>query len=255
PPERSVYVCNGDLALLFLSPTFYGSNGTAKRWLARGMARYMLQNAGRARRYRLLLANSGFTRDLMAFLYATPFAGVLYPPVDPEVFSPAATPGDRPYVVAVARNSNEQGLDTLRAIAERLPLCVIGGAEVPGATNVGRIADAELRQLFSGARFTVFPIVSELFGYAVAESLSCGTPVLTIDSGGPAEQVDDGRNGWRAGDSAALVAIAERLWRDGYPETFRAEALRSAERFALSNVARTFLEHLDRLTPPRAGPA
>ena len=92
----------------------------------------------------------------------------------------------------------------------------------------------------------MFPMVSELFGYAVAESLSCGTPVLCYDSGGPAEQVEDGRSGWKVRTPEEFVSTAVRLVRDGYADEFRSASLRAATRFALPTVAQGFLEHLAR---------
>ncbi len=249
PSTHSVYVCNGDLALLFLSPPFYSSHGVAKRWLARGMSRYILQNAERARRYRLLLANSLFTKNFMTFLYATQFAGVVYPPVDPAAFAPELPAPGQAYALAIARNENEQGLETLRRVAARIPLRVVGGARVPGAINLGRVSDPELRHLYAGARVTISPIVSELFGYSVAESLSCGTPVLTLDSGGPSEQIEDGRNGWRVHGAETLIETAVRLVREGYDDRIRAEAVRSAARFSIPTVARSFLGYLEALGP------
>ena len=42
------------------------------------------------------------------------------------------------------------------------------------------------------ARFTVFPSLNEGFGLPVAESLACGTPVITSDFGSMKEIADDG---------------------------------------------------------------
>jgi glycosyltransferase involved in cell wall biosynthesis len=236
PTARSVYVCNGDLSLMFLSGSFYRTHGTAKRWLSRGMATYIRQNAARARRYRLLLGNCEFTRNFMAYLYGVPFAGSVYPPVDLDLFRPGA-PGGSPYLLAVARNLNEQGLDVLEEIASTVPLRLVGGAKVPGAESMGVVDDDRFAQLYAGARFCVAPVVSELFGYAVAESLACGTPVLAFDCAGPAEQIRHGQNGWLAHSSSEFVGTSRRLFTDGYPEAMRAAARASAERFGLAAAA------------------
>jgi glycosyltransferase involved in cell wall biosynthesis len=243
PTARSVYICNGDLSLMFLSPSFFSSHGSAKRWLSRGMATYIRQNAARARRYQLLLGNCEFTRNFMSYLYGVPFAGSVYPPVDLERFRPVPSSGT-PYVLAVARNLNEQGLDLLEEIASSVPVRLVGGATVRGAESMGIVPDEEFARLYSGARFCVAPVVSELFGYAVAESLACGTPALVFNCAGPAEQVRHGENGWLARSPAEFVGLARRLFLDGYPDAMRAAARASAARFGLGAGAQRLLDYI-----------
>src|SRR5205085_1195336 len=58
--------------------------------------------------------------------------------------------------------------------------------------------------LFGGyrvARFTVFPSINEGFGLPVAESLACGTPVITSNFGSTREIAEGGD----AGGGALLV--------------------------------------------------
>ena len=50
--------------------------------------------------------------------------------------------------------------------------------------NVG---EAELWSLYRTASFTVFPSLTEGFGLPIAESLICGTPVITSNYGAMAE--------------------------------------------------------------------
>lgn len=195
PGGRSAFICNGDLSLLFLNPRFYSEGGWIKRILARRSSRFVLQNATYASRFNLLLANSEFTRQFMSYLYRLPFRGVVYPPVDLAVFRPSSAPEGEPYLIALARNQAEEGLDLLERVARRARLYVVGGAEVPGARNLGVVSDERLALLLSQARATVFPVIAEFFGYAVAESLACGTPVVCFDNGGPAEMVSTSHAG------------------------------------------------------------
>jgi glycosyltransferase involved in cell wall biosynthesis len=249
PAERAVYVCNGDLSLMFLSSSFFRSHGTAKRWLSLGMAGYIRQNAARARRYQLLLGNCEFTRNFMSYLYGVPFAGSVYPPVDLERFRPGPA-SDTPYVLAVARNVNEQGLEILEEIASSVPVRLVGGARVPGTQSMGVVSDAEFATLYAGARFSLTPVVSELFGYAVAESLACGTPVLAFNCAGPGEQIRHGENGWLVRTATEFVGLARRLFLDGYPETMRATARASSERFGIDAGARRLLGYLAEAEAP-----
>ena len=245
PPERSVYLSNGDLALMLLSQAFYTSHPMAKSFVARGTSRLILRNAAFARQYKVLLANSEFTRGLMSFLYATPFSGVVYPPVDLNFFRPTATEGrSGNYVLAVARNSDEQGIPILTELAAKVPLHVAGGASVPGAQNLGVIPEDALRAEYCGASFLLFPVASELFGYAVAEALACGTPVMAYRSGGPAEQIQDGQTGWLVRTGREAVARSLSVFHEGVSSQMRLAARRSAERFSIASSAKALLSSL-----------
>lgn len=59
-------------------------------------------------------------------------------------------------------------------------------------TWLGVVPNDELVARYAEAWVTVLPSEAELFGLAVVESLACGTPVVTLDRGGPAEIVRPG---------------------------------------------------------------
>lgn len=248
PPSRSAYLSQGDLSLMFLSPPFYRTHPLAKRWVARDLARAVLQNAQRARRFRVLLANSEFTRHVMSYLYGVTFQDRIYPPVDLERFRPSSSPPGR-YAVAVARNVNEQGLELLRELAQELPIHVVGGASVEGTADLGEVSDEQMARELAGATVTLAPVVSELFGYSVAESLACGTPVLAFDCGGPSEQVRPGWNGWLARSPAEFVAMARAAFSSGYPSEWHQHARESATKFGLQVSAERLLEALRQAAP------
>ncbi len=69
-------------------------------------------------------------------------------------------------------------------------------AELQGANRpvhvVNAITDAELWAAYRLARFTVFPSLNEGFGLPAAESLACGTPVITSAFGSMREIAADG---------------------------------------------------------------
>jgi glycosyltransferase involved in cell wall biosynthesis len=56
----------------------------------------------------------------------------------------------------------------------------------PGVDH-GRLPDAEMWRVCASAAFTVFPSLHEGFGLPVAESLACGTPVVTTAYGSTRE--------------------------------------------------------------------
>ncbi|MCC2312921.1 glycosyltransferase family 4 protein [Cellulomonas xiejunii] len=134
-------------------------------------------------------------------------------PVDPA--QDGAAPGGRPRVLCVGSHEPHKNHDTVLHAAERLwraghefELVLIGG---PGwrseefsrriehvrslgrpVTHLGRVTDDELWQAFRDARFSVFVSLHEGFGLPVAESLACGTPVVTSSYGSLAELARDG---------------------------------------------------------------
>ncbi len=72
----------------------------------------------------------------------------------------------------------------------------------------GRVARAKLPEFYSRAAATIFPsLVYENAPMVIAESLSCGTPVIVSRLGGAPEIIREGENGatFTPGDAADLV--------------------------------------------------
>jgi glycosyltransferase involved in cell wall biosynthesis len=242
--SRSAYVTNGDLSLLFSRPMPTGFKDLGVRALSVGMSYQLRRHARLAAEYTKLFANSRFTQRFMSFLYGLPFSGVVFPPIDSEVFRPLESVSGLRYVLALARNNAEQNLAILSSLAAEVPVVVAGGADVPGCRCVGKVSDSELAKLYSGAEFLTFPAVSEFFGYAVAESLSCGTPALVFDYGGPSELISNGINGWKVSDSSQFLATALQVFRSGTPGRMRQACVESSQAFDLSIVAQGLVNQL-----------
>jgi glycosyltransferase involved in cell wall biosynthesis len=138
---------------------------------------------------------------------------VLYPPPPVREYR---CDGYGDYIFAVSRLTPLKRFDlVLRALAEPVAAgirCVIAGeggqlAELVRLRGnldledrvefVGRIDDEQLVQHLARCRAVVFPPVNEDYGIVTVESFSCGKPVVTChDSGGVAELVRDGENGF-----------------------------------------------------------
>lgn len=250
PGSRRAYICNGDLSLLFLNPRFYREGGWVKSLLSRRSSKFVLQNARYASQFDLLLANSEFTRGFMSYLYRLPFTGVVYPPVDQAVFRPTEGQDRVPYLIAVARNQAEEGLDLLERVARRARLFVVGGAEVPGAMNLGVVPDERLAELLSQARATVFPVVAEFFGYAVAESLACGTPVVCLNGGGPAEMISSSKAGLVARTAQDFVSESLHRFNEEPTRELRALARRGGARYSIEESADSLIHAMEEWIAP-----
>ena len=247
PRCRKAFVCNGDFALLFATRGFYRQGRPLKEMLSLNMARTILRNAQLARLYDFRFANSRFTQSFMSYLYELPFEGVLYPPVDPDVFHPCPSRSSQKFALSLMRNANEQNIGVLEQIAARIPMKVVGSAKIQGAESTGIVSDAELARLYGSAQFLAFPIVSEFFGYAVAESIACATPALVMSGAGPSEIIHgEVTAGWVATNETDFVAKAIDLYENGFDPSVRGLALESSHRFSLDSVGRGFLSQLHR---------
>ena len=58
-------------------------------------------------------------------------------------------------------------------------LRALAGDHLPKIHLLGRVADEDLRSLYTNAICTVFPSLAEGFGLPIIESFSCGTPAVT----------------------------------------------------------------------------
>ena len=76
---------------------------------------------------------------------------------------------------------------------------------------VGRLSDAEMIDHLARCRAVVFPPFNEDYGFVTVEAFMCGKPVITCaDSGGPAELVRDGVNGYVTAPTPESLASAMR---------------------------------------------
>ncbi len=77
----------------------------------------------------------------------------------------------------------------------------------------GRVSEAAKVAYYNLADLLVFPSSLEGFGFAVAEAMSCGLPVVVSDQGALPELVEDGKGGFvcRDGDTGAFVRATLQL--------------------------------------------
>lgn len=109
---------------------------------------------------------------------------------------------------------------------------------------VGRLEETALLQHLSACRAVVFPPFDEDYGFVTMEAFSAGKAVITCrDSGGPAELVRDGVNGYVADATPESLARAMRALMDDRTLAIRCgEAARvDAEALTWSGAVETLL--------------
>jgi glycosyltransferase involved in cell wall biosynthesis len=138
------------------------------------------------------------------------------------------------YLFGVSRLAPLKRFDlVLRALAEPVAAgikCVIAGdgAELEKLKQlrshleldhrvqfVGRLTDEEMIGHLARCRAVIFAPFNEDYGFVTVEAFMCGKPVITChDSGGPAEQVQDGDRGYVTDPTPEGLAAAMRRLMD-----------------------------------------
>jgi len=132
-------------------------------------------------------------------------ATVIYPPVNCDAFT-LVSAREEDYYLIVSRLIPYKRIDLAVDAFTRLgiPLKIVGSggrdlAALRGRAGrnvefVGRVSDAELKQLYARCRALVFP-GEEDFGIAPLEANASGRPVIAYAGGGALDTVVDGRTG------------------------------------------------------------
>lgn len=189
----------------------------------------------------LVIAGSGWLGDVLSHFGGLNCRGVVYPPTDLTKFRPVSGRTRDSYVFAIGDNKDIDP-SLIASVSRKVPVLKAGSYHIDGAVNLGYISDEELCSAYSGGVLTLFPTNLEQFGLSVAESLACGTPVLTFPWQGPGELVLDGKTGWKASTREGFVEKAVSIFQEGYDETMREYCRRFAEeKLSTTASAKTFL--------------
>lgn len=178
---------------------------------------------------------------------------VLYPPLDTGIYHPTQQFREEGYCLAYLGKEVDTRM-LLRVADAGIPILLFGSkvtklpAEIRnhrGIEILKHVSEAELAELYTHARFTLFPFTTEPFGYVPVESMACGTPVLTYARHGPAETVVDGRTGWLCRSSEEFAAKAVALWNEGsVPSAMRAACVERAQRFNVPTIVQQWMSLL-----------
>lgn len=179
---------------------------------------------------RAVLANSKLTATMLHILYDVETAGVVYPPVDTDVFRPTSRENEKSdeVILYLGSHAGDSRMIDLQAIVDEVTrkgykINVIGNtslatklAEKGKGTNLHqRLGDEELARLYSTCKVTICPQKWETFGYVPAESMACGTPVVAYNCMGCQETVVDNVTGRLANNREELLRHIDFILRLG----------------------------------------
>lgn len=176
---------------------------------------------------------------------------VVYPPINVEKYELSTEePGD--YFITVSRLIMYKRLDIIIEACKKTkqPLKIVGNGPdkeklmklaegAPWIQFMGRVSDAELKDLYAKARAFIFA-AEEDFGIVPVEAMACGRPVIAYGRGGVTESVEEGATGAFFNEQTAeslaelLEKFAEKSYNSGYvrkqAERFNAERFKAEMR-------------------------
>ncbi len=174
-----------------------------------------------------VLANSAFSKQSIDSIYGTQSI-VCYPGVDVNLFKQDPQPKEN-FIFSVGSLTPLKGfnfiVEALGAIPKdiRPPLKIANNFTNPPekdfilnlANKLGVIIELEsaiddqtLVSLYNRALITVYTPYREPFGLVAIESMACGTPIISINEGGPLETVLHGETGFLVKRDPTAIAEA-----------------------------------------------
>lgn len=183
---------------------YFGNARGVKRAIIRRQAEKLrLWDTVTAARVDFFIANSNFVKQRISKYYRRD-AAVIHPPVDVELFQPAANPR-RDFYLSVSAfvpyKNNHMLVEAFNRL--ELPLVLVGkGPEEERLRKMAsdtitfkqNIPADELRELYQHAAGFVYAGVED-FGIAFGEAQACGVPVIAPAKGGVLDIVADGETG------------------------------------------------------------
>ena len=192
-----------------------------------------------ARRVDDFIAISSLVKARIAKYYGRE-STIIYPSVDTGRFAPAADDEIGDYFLVVSRLVPYKRIDLAIEACNKLglPLKIVGGGRDrealrrlagPTVEFLGRVSDAEIKQLYARCRAFIFP-GEEDFGLTPLEAQASGRPVIAYGAGGALETIIEGQTGvfFREPTVDSLVEALASLPRAGWDGI---EIRRNAERF------------------------
>ena len=149
------------------------------------------------------ITKQSFLKSLDARVISNGIDLTVFHPTDSDFRARYSIPADKPILLGVAFDwGKRKGLDVFLKLAEDLgdayQIVLVGtddriDAQLPkGIISIHRTQNQhELAEIYSAADVFVNPTREDTFPTVNIEALACGTPVITFDTGGSPEILDD----------------------------------------------------------------
>ncbi|AAY81217.1 glycosyltransferase [Sulfolobus acidocaldarius] len=241
---RIIYWSQGALMSVFLWKPFYAKKGTLKRLVSLFLVRNSHRFSDFVSKYHMLLANSNTSALVVSLFYNRVPQGVVYPPIDIDSFKYSSE--KEKFALVILKRSYPTHIDLLRKIANSGIKLKVIGYKIDGAEYLGdRVDEERLRDLYSSALVTLYPVDFEYFGYIPVESMASGTPVIAFKySGGPSESIIHDETGWLVSNEKEFYEVTLKVYERGYEEALPQKCRNRAEYFSLLTQSKRLLSYI-----------
>jgi len=208
-----------------------------------------------AQKVRSIIANSHAVADRIRSWWHRD-STVIFPPVNTNFYTPDPAVPREDFVLVAGRLVPYKRPEVAVAAAEAagVPVVVAGEGRAlhacervagPGTTFLGRVSDAQLRDLYRRCRCLAMP-GEEDFGIIPVEAQACGAPVVALGSGGALDTVIPGVTGLLVDPETDRVTQFADAFRQMDSTDFSVAALRShAESFSRETFRQRIRTHVD----------
>jgi glycosyltransferase involved in cell wall biosynthesis len=185
----------------------------------------------------VIISNSQTTNDLAHMLYGIESNGVVYPPVDTEIFKPHRSEKTNQAMLYLGSQAGDTDKNFVKSILKVLEInnfeALIMGNKILEEkfqeyviSRISNVSDEKLAEVYSKCKLVICPQKWEQFGYVPVESMACGTPVLSLNYMGPKESIVDGCTGWLAKNNKELLHKLNLILRNETQTSFDSETIR-----------------------------
>ncbi len=174
----------------------------------------------------IVIANSNITATLLHILYGIEPDGIVYPPVDINVFKSYNAKKENQVLLYLGSYAGDTDKKLVMDICEvlkrkNIKIFVIGNktladklSKIYEVISISGVSDEELAKIYSKCKLTICPQKWEQFGYVVAESIACGTPVLAFNIMGPKEIIEHTNFGLLANNKREFLIMLDKYLDD-----------------------------------------
>ncbi len=178
----------------------------------------------------IIIANSNITATLLHILYGIEPHGIVYPPVDTDIFTPKTEEKKNQVLLYLGSNAGgDTDEDVVTRVCEilrenNIEILVMGNRVLKERLQkkyrvtppVSGVSDEKLAEIYSSCKLTICPQKWEMFGYVIAESIACGTPVLAFNVMGPPQEIVlNGKTGWLTQNKEEFITFLNSILNDG----------------------------------------